>query len=263
MRTVVSSLVLLAAAALLGAGDARGQGQEAAYVRVDTNHPQALLYADSLLIGTVSSAAVPVPAHSRTLRLVSPDVESWSVAPISQPLDVEAGDTVHLVMDFPYHYRIESIPFGAEVMIEDGQRRETIGETPLLYRTPKPLEGNLVVRRDGYAVERLRPGTEVWNRHVVGLEPSDDLDPTAAQVSWQPPKKHRAWIDYAAVGVAVAAGALAVHYKFRADDLYAEYEETGKPSLRSEIERYDVRAGIAFGAMQVGVGVFALRLVLR
>jgi hypothetical protein len=33
--------------------------------------------------------------------------------------------------------------------------------------------------------------------------------------------------------------------------------------LRPEIERLDLYSGIALGGMQVGLGVFAVRLVLR
>lgn len=240
-----------------------GVAQESVYVHVATNYPEAVLYADSVLVGTVADRPVAVPAHSRTLRLVPPDMDAWSISPVSAALDAEAGDTVAVRLDFPYHYRLESIPFGADVLIESDQRRDPIGVTPLLFRSKAPLQGRIVVSKAGYAIERLHPEDDVWNRYVVTLEPSDELDPTAAQVNWRPPRRHRAWIDYAALGATLAAGALAVHYKFRADDLYAEYEETEDLSLKPIIHRYDTRAGIAFGAMQLGIGVFAVRLALR
>jgi hypothetical protein len=95
------------------------------------------------------------------------------------------------------------------------------------------------------------------------LKPSNEPDPTGAQVHWKPPPKRRAWIDYAALGTAVAAGVLAIHYKFKADDLYSQYEQTRDQSVRQEIKSYDVRSGVAFGVMQGGIGLFALRLALR
>ncbi len=261
MRFVRNSLLTLVSIVLFGTADVRAQ--EPVFVHVDTNYPEAVLYVDSQLVGVVSESPDSVPATSRSLRLVAPDANTWSVAPVSTRLDAEAGDTVRVQLDFPYYYRIESIPFGADVLVEHDEIRRKIGETPLLYRSSEPIEGRLVISSVGYALERVSPGRQVWNRHVVSLSQSDDLDPSAAVVNWQPPKKHRAWIDYAAVGAAVAAGALAVHYKFRADDLYAEYEDTGDPSIRSNIHAYDTRAGIALGAMQVGIGVFAVRLALR
>lgn len=263
MRTRTVTNRLLALAALVVLGPLAAHAQDSIYVRIDTNYPQAVLFADSVLIGAVSDQPVAVPAGSRLLRLSSPDQSTWSVAPVSVELEAETGDTLRVRLDFPYYYRIESIPFGADVFVEDGNRLQDIGETPVLYRSSQPLQGNLVIRKAGYTVERVAPGKEVWNRHVVNLNPSDDLDPGAAQVDWQPPTKHRAWIDYAALGSALVAGALAVQYKFKADDLYREYNDTGNPSLRSDIERYDMYAGVAFGTMQVGIGVFAVRLAIR
>lgn len=155
------------------------------------------------------------------------------------------------------------MPFGADVHLEKNGDRILLGSTPLLHRAPAPLEGNLAVGRPGYAIERLQPGDDIWNRHAVALSPSRNLDVSVASVDWKPPPKRRQWIDYAAVGTALAAGAFAVHYKFKADALYSEYEDTADPSLRPDIHTYDVRSGVAFGVMQVGISVFAVRLFLR
>lgn len=261
MRRLTTRLlwcVLLAAAASTDAA-----AQDRAFLRVETNYPDALVYADSVLLGRVGTEAVPVSPATRSIRLTPPEAGSWTIAPVERPVAFEAGDTVSVTANFPYYYRIESVPFGADVLIEDDLGRRKLGETPLLYRAEDPLAGNLVVQRNGYAVERLRPGSEIWNRHVANLSPSDDLDPSAAKVSWHPPRRHRAWIDYVALGTAAAAGVLAVHYKFRADDLYERYRDTEDPALRDRVHSNDVRAGVALGTMQVGLGVFAVRLILR
>lgn len=261
MRPAAGRIPILVLVLALTSGTAAGQ--ESVHVRVETNYPAAVLYVDSTLIGSVSREAVAVPSAGRMIRLVPPDANTWSIAPVASPLQGRPGDTVTVALDFPYHYRVESVPFGASVLIESDVDRTLIGETPLLYRSKDPIEGQLLVRRDGYAVERVAPGSEIWNRHVVDLSPAVDLDPTAAQVQWTPPRKHRAWIEYAALGSAVVAGALAVHYKFRADDLHAQYEDTADPEIRSDIRRYDTRSAVALGTMQVGIGVFAIRLALR
>ena len=238
--------------------------QERTHVRIETNYPDAIAYADSLRLGRVYGEAIEIPTSTGVVRLVPPEIDSWSVAPISRSVDITPGDTLVVRLDFPFHYRIESVPFGADVHIEavDGELRR-IGSTPTLYSSRRPISGMLLLQKPGFVVERIDPGSEIWNRYIVELSPSDDLDPTAAQVNWRPPKRHRAWIDYAALGAALAAGAVAIHYKFKADDLYAEYEETGDASLRSDIKRYDVRSGVALGVMQGGIGLFAIRLALR
>ena len=63
--------------------------------------------------------------------------------------------------------------------------------------------------------------------------------------------------------MAVAAGAVSIHYKFKADRLNEQYEQTGDAALRPRIHDLDTRAGVALGVMQVGVGVLALRFILR
>lgn len=104
-------------------------------------------------------------------------------------------------------------------------------------------------------------GRQVWNRQVVLLEPLTPPAATAAMHLVERPR--RRWIDAVALGTAVAAGAVAVHYKFKADRLYDDYLETTDPALRPQIKANDTRSAVALGVMQAGVAVFAVRLVFR
>lgn len=244
------------------ADDPRSNAEEVG-VRVTTNSPDALLYADTTFVGRVSAGVVSIPAATRRIRVVHGDANTWTIPPVEKALDADAGDTIEVELNFDYHYQIESVPFGARVLLEDEEGRSHLGSTPLLHTSEAPLDGRLAIEQAGYAIERIEPGRDVWNRHVVTLNPSELLDPSAAQVDWKPPRKHRRWIDYAALGTAVAAGAFAIHYKFKADDVFAEFEKTADPSLRPEVTAYDTRAGIAFGVMQAGIGIFAIRLLIR
>lgn len=261
MRRTIEGLTL--ALVLLLAGTQTARAQEQLYVRVETNAPGGLVYADTLLVGSAVAGVLSVPAGAKALRLVPEGSASWSISPVVAPLDGEAGDTVSVRLHVPYHYRLESVPFGAVVYLEEPAGRTRLGETPLVYESEEPLEADFIVELPGYAPERIAPGRELWNSHGVVLHPNREVLASAEEVAWTPPAPRRRWIDYAAIGVAVVAGTVAVHYKFQADALYAEYEETGDPSLRPAIERLDRRSGVALGAMQAGVGVFALRLVLR
>lgn len=243
----------------------RGSGEESDHinVRISTNARNALLFADSNYVGRVPAEYFAVPAQTRQLRLTLEEANTWSVPPIETDLQAAPGDSIEIEMRFPYRYRVESVPFGADVHLERGSEWIFLGSTPLLHTAAEPLKDPLVVQRAGFAVERVSPGSDVWNRHLVMLDPSAEVDPTAAQVDWRPPRQRRAWIDYVALGTAVVAGAVAVHYKFKADDLYATYQETADPALRDDIHAHDVRSGVAFGVMQGGLGLFALRLILR
>lgn len=79
----------------------------------------------------------------------------------------------------------------------------------------------------------------------------------------EPARSPRSWIDYVSISGALVAGAVAVHYKMKADSRYEVYRQTGDPTLRPAIKRLDTRSGFAVGAMQVGITVFAIRLIGR
>ncbi len=263
MLFVIGVLLCVAGSASGQEADPGPDDESHVYVRIETNVPDALLFADSTFVDRASAGLIAVPAFTKRIRLVIRDVESWSIPPVEKPMRAAPGDTVAVILNFDYHYRVESVPFGAGVHLEQDGERKHLGSTPLLHTSRSPLDGRFAVERSGYATERIDPGSDIWNRHVVSLSPSEEVESGVARVNWTPPRKHRQWIDYAALGTAVVAGAFAVHYKFKADRLYSEYEDSADASLRPDIHAYDVRSGIAFGVMQVGVGVFAVRLFLR
>ncbi|WP_456428600.1 hypothetical protein [Rhodocaloribacter sp.] len=257
-----SSILLL----LLSFGTGVSLGQSGAVLLLETNDPHAMVFADSVWLGPASKAAFVLPDGARVLRLVPPAADAWSIETLHAPLgDLAPGDTLALRLSFPYYYRVETIPFGASVYGVSRSGRVKLGETPLTYRSDAPLTGELLIDRPGYETVHVEAGAKVWNRYVFALEPvalasSGDAPP---EISWQPPKKRRVWIDYVAVGTAVAAGALAVHFKTKADHRFDRYRETGDPALRPTIERFDTYSGIALGVSQVGLGVFAIRLIFR
>ena len=255
-----SSILLL----LLSFGAGVSFGQSGAVLLLETNDPHAMVFADSVWLGPASKATFVLPEGARVLRLVPPAADAWSIESLHAPLgDLAPGDTLALKLPFPYYYRVETIPFGASVYGVSADGRVKLGETPLTYRSDAPLSGELVIDKRGYETVRVAAGARVWNRHVFALKPVASSAGAPPEVSWRPPKRRRVWIDYVAVGTAVAAGALAVHFKTKADHRFDRYRETGDPALRPTIERFDTYSGIALGVSQAGLGLFAIRLIFR
>lgn len=249
-------------------GTLPASAQEQAVVRWETNWPEATAYADSVRLGPAQQEPFRVRAGQRQLRLVPPSERSWSVAPIDTSLQLAPGDTVSVALRFPYHYRITSTPPGAEAYQVTTAGRKRLGRTPLVYETHRPLDAPIEVTAPGYETAVVdEPGAAIWNQHEVALSSLPATAQAASEVDWSPPDRPRTWIDVAAVGGALAAGALAVHYKFKADDIYQQYREggprQGDEALRARFEKYDRHSAIALGAMQVGLTVFAVRLALR
>ncbi|NNF58791.1 MAG: hypothetical protein HKN04_11175, partial [Rhodothermaceae bacterium] len=155
------------------------------------------------------------------------------------------------------------------VALEAERGREMLGVAPLIVERNAPLRGTLVAERDGSLAARFTPGDSLDNRHLILMRPLEDRARPDAAVGWMPPRRSpNAWIDIAAAGVALAAAGVAIHYKFRADDVDDRYRqlgslERGDPVLKAEAERLDTYSLAALGVMQVGVGVLAVRFILR
>ncbi|MCH8276736.1 MAG: hypothetical protein IIA50_04245 [Bacteroidetes bacterium] len=256
MRNPIKAILSLAV--VLTASPVRAQDIR---VEIETNRSDANVYADSLWLGKASAELFLIPDGTKEISLVPAAADAWAIPAIirSVPIDWIRTDTIRLVMTFPYYYGLESIPSNASVYLSDGVRRTLLGETPVVYSTEDPQSGEFVFDRAGFLTRRIRPGSALWNRHLVALEPVGSE--SASEVSLNVGSKRRRWIDYVAMGTAVTAGVLAIHFKTKANNRYAKYEQTGNPELRGAIHRLDVLSGVSLGAMQLGLGVFAVRLI--
>jgi len=237
--------------------------QNGVVLRLQTNLPEALVYADSVPIGRASSNYFLIPRSTRLLRLVPSNSDSWSIIPIWRELTFSTGDTLSLELNFPHHYKVESVPFGAEVVLETPEGRSRLGDTPLLHTADSPLRGMLFVHKEGFESQRLTPGDEVWNHHQLALKILEEGSLTATDEVWIPERPKRKWITYVAASTALVSGVLAVHYKLKADRRYDRYALSGDPTLRGGFVRLDRNAAIALGTMQVGLGVLAIRLIIN
>jgi hypothetical protein len=231
-------------------------------VVVETNLPGGMLSVGDEPLGPAGMSPFVLAPGRYRLTLHEAEPEAWRPRRAEAEVEVRAGETVTVRLDVPTRYRIESFPYGAVVTVEGEGGVRRLGETPLDYESPRPLEGTLVVEKAGHAAAEQAAGAAADNRYRFVLRPLD-YEAGTAEVALGQPGPPNYWIDVAAVGLALGAGALAVHYKFKGDDEYAEYARSGDPQQRDDFERYDTYSAIALGAMQVGIGVFAVRLVLR
>jgi hypothetical protein len=162
----------------------------------------------------------------------------------------------------PFRYRIESLPFGAEVRVEGEGGARTLGVTPLDFTLPEPLEGTLVVEAPGYAPQRHPLAAEPETVLLLRLVPLyGEAPPVAVRVESAP--RGFGWVDAAAVGVGVLAAGLSVHYKTEADRQWDTYRVTRDPALREAVRAGDRNAALALGVSALGLGTFAVRLALR
>ena len=244
------------------------QAQDTAQLTLETNAPEALVLANGDVLGRANTS-ITLPVGTVILVLVEDAGEAWQPRRATTTIEVAPGEHLVLTLNLPVRYRIETLPIGATVVLEAETGREVLGVAPLMVERTAPLSGALVAEREGFLSARLAPGDSLDNRHTILMRPLEDRARPEAAVGWMPPRRSPStWIDIAAAGVALAAAGVAVHYKFRADNVDDRYRqlgslERGDPVLKAEAERLDTYSLAALGVMQVGVGVLAVRFILR
>ena len=257
-----SQLVLLLWSILLSVAlPSAVMAQSQALVHITSNDSDAAVYADSLYLGPVRGSPYRVDHRTRTITLSALRASTWNVAPVRAPLQATPGEDVHLTLNFPIYHRIESSPFGAQAWLERGSERRLLGVTPVVFHSIDTHDGTFHIEMDGHVPGIIKPGTELWNRYEITLVA---LDQGNQQSGTRHTARHqRRWIDWGMAAVAVVAGAVAVHYKFRADHINDRYLETGDASLRPRVARLDDYSGVALGVMQAGLVTLAVRFALR
>ena len=239
-----------------------------AQVSVVTNAPEALVKIDGVGVGVAEDGPFEVEPGDVTVQLVAEDVAAWAPRRSAVSVSVGAGERAEVRLDLPFRYRVETFPIGAEVSVEHAGERESLGTSPIMLGRERRLEGSLIAEAPGYLPARVPAPDSLTNRVTLVLRPLEaDAEPVAAS-GWTPARRPNRFIDYALGATAVAAAAVAVHYKFQADEVDDRYrlegsQERGNPVLKAEAERLDGYSLAALGVMQVSVAVLAIRFVIR
>ena len=216
----------------------------------------------------IAGEPVEVSPGERLVWLVD-EVGSWNPRIDSSRVVLAAGDTVRLAMALPIRTRIETDPVGAEITLvsADGTQRE-LGPAPVTVDLEDNALVELIAQADGYA--RLRRSLDGASSVHLMLVPEAGMrvEPVVQTFATRRAARRRTLIDLGIGAATLAAGAVAVYYKFEGDEVDDRYRDPeslqrGDEALRQEALRFDRRSGVALGAMQVGIGVLALRFVLR
>ncbi|WP_420457406.1 hypothetical protein [Rubrivirga sp.] len=243
---------------LLLAGPAVAQ---TAHVRVEA--PAGEVVVDGVRAGAAGEW-IGVEAGTREVVLLD-DAQAWDPRRASATVTVAAGDSATVALSLPTRLRVETLPIRALVVRERNGVRDTLGTAPLTVETDGPAV--LIAALDGYQEVRQSVGAGAESVTLV-LPLRADAVPETALLPTERSTLGRTLIDVGIGAAALAAGAVAVHYKFRADSADDRYRAEGSADfgnevVRQEALRLDRYSAVALGAMQVGIGALALRFVLR
>lgn len=242
-----------------------------AYVRVSAGVSAA---AGRVVVGGVDAGApgdvLPVAA-GRAVEVALVEAGAvWNPRRAQVGVLVPAGDTLAIGLSLPVRVRVETLPLRAQVALEaPGEAPRALGEAPVTLDVPAGTAGTLVARLDGYREARMALGAASPVTLVLVPEAGGAEGTLPATVLTTERRTGRRRLVDAGIGaLTLAAGVVAVATKFRADDVDNRYRdpasaERGSPDLRAEASRLDRVALVALGAMQVGVGVLAVRFILR
>lgn len=258
MRLLVLSILLAASA-----------HAQTATLYVATETPDALVAVSGDILGAAESGPFEIEVGEQTVALVEPS-GAWDGRRAETTITATAGDTLTVELDLPVRTRIESLPLHAHIVLvrPDGDE-EVLGSTPLVVDRPGGLDGTIIARLDGHTDASVRAPRDGGRVSLV-LRPEDlELGETFTHsLPTRRSNPRRSLLDVGLGTLAVAAGAVAVHYKFRADAADDEYRaieslNRGDVSFLNEARRLDSYSGLALGVSTASLGVLAIRLALR
>ena len=235
---------------------------QSGWVRVDATEGE--VWVDGAERG-VAGEWLEVEAGPRLVALVEPGV--WNPRRAEVGATVAAGDSVRVPLALPVRVRVETLPIRALIVRQraDGGR-DTLGTAPLTL----DLAPGERVTLDASLPEYQPASVEVSGSEPVTilLTPAPGAQPDVALLPTERSTAARTATDIGIGVAALAAGALAVHFKFRADAVDDRYRGTdpadrGDEALRQEALRLDRLSAGALIGMQVGIGALAVRFVLR
>ena len=239
-----------------------------AWLHVETGTPDAIVTLDGAALGPASEGPFRVEPGAHRVALV--DGTAWDARRDEADATLALGDTLALALALPVRTRIESLPLRATVVhVNESGQEKVLGTTPLVIDQPVGTGGRFVARMEGYSdAEAAAP--ESGGRVSLVLTPEAlDASETAAYVlPTQRRNTTRVLLDVGLGASALAAGALAVHYKFQADRLDDAYRlsgslSRGEESLRQDSVEFDRLSAIALTASTASLGILAIRLAIR
>ncbi|MEM0963488.1 MAG: hypothetical protein AAGK21_13235, partial [Bacteroidota bacterium] len=162
------------------------------------------------------------------------DLLAWNPRRSSESVEVSAGDSLVVRLELPRRLRVETLPIRARIVREhsDG-RRDTLGTAPLTVDVPTDEEIILIADLEGYQRARQRVSVEAPLATLI-LMPEPGASPESALLPTERSTARRTLVDLGIGAAALAAGAVAVHFKFRADSVDDRYRSETSPERGDE-----------------------------
>lgn len=233
-----------------------------ALLSVHSMEEGASVFINGIALGKTPLRKLALLAGKYEVTVSSAHNMSWLDEDWREVVTLRASDSLALVARMRRGYRINSVPYGAQVW----RAGRLLGTTPHVLRLWENQTASLEVKLQGYRsmlVEVGRGENGVGQRRNYEIVLQRDFDYAALQQ--QESAKRRAHaakyrkLAYVSAALSVASGLGSILLKREADDAYEQYLVTGDPILRenyfSRAEKYDRYYSATFAVFEVSFGV--------
>ncbi len=250
---VVTTFGQLMAYAAEGRSVVRPEGfEQHGFLSLKTAHIGLEVKVDDKLAGHTPLNLLRLPAGSHRLQVSHPDRTSWLENDWLSEFEIAGGDTLEVDVRFERSFSINSMPYGAGVLL-DG---EPAGETPLFFKLPERETRQVTLRIAGYRDSSFVVGDDATRFFNIDLLRSADQDLARKMDTFRVERKSKNNKRFLAVlGLTAAAGSLALLFRNKADNSYDRYLNTGEPARFSkeydDAKKFDKLAAASFATFQV------------
>jgi hypothetical protein len=212
-------------------------------VYIETNKPDSKIFIDDNFIGEGNVVVQLEPGdYYLTIR---ESATQWNSQIISDSLKVLGNsDAIKLKYAFKSRELINTSPQDSQVFSRDS----LIGRSPLLLDRSI---NDITIRKENYADKTfdLKNGFPQTPIQLDFIGEEDNGRFVGSKLFW------------GLVSSAVAMGATAAYYKIKADKNYDKYLDTGRQDYLDKTKDQDVYSGIAFGSLQINLGIILYLLL--
>lgn len=252
-------IILMFGLCSLGLGQETGTAGNAGSISVTTDPAGADLFIDSLYAGKTPLAHLMLPAGRHAVRVVYPSAFSWNALAKVETVIVASGMHLDTMIELGTHVVLTSDPEGGRVLYQGTE----MGKTPLVFRSPSRVTGEVSVEKEGYLPYRVtlssvRPGTSFRLQALPETlaHASPEILPSDYDISGTDN-----WLTYASASTMIVSGVLSAHFKHQANKDFDAYLLTKDQALLNSTRRLDALAAVTLVLTQVSFAVLTYILL--
>jgi len=253
--------VLLANNIYVNADSTNNTGNGMANVIYESKSSNILFYIDDSLYSLQSRDTLAIQAGYHSLKASTVESDLWSAVDWRWDGNLKADSTYYFEIMTKRFVVLNSVPYGADVMIEGIY----VGTTPyILESTNRAVE----LIKSNYMPVRIEP-IDLNNKSFISInllletlvfeiEEANNL----ANIGYDRDKL----ITRSTYVITAISGVAAVYFKFEADKAFNKLSDAVDPAdqrfLSDRVEKYDNLAAISFGTFQTGF-LYSIYRVIR